>query len=389
MAMSKIVWSRMALMRTHILGLRSQLSAVGARNMSGGFEEAQKNLQSLKEDPGNQMKLQLYALYKQATVGKVNTKKPGMLDIVGKAKWDAWNTLGDLSSEEARLKYASTVAELVKAEQGESAQADSAQGVGKYSTLAVTLEGGMRVIKLNRPNKKNSITEQMYDEWCAALDEAGKDDATSIAVLTGAGDYYCSGNDLSNFTKVTDLSPASIQKMAEGASVRLNKYVSAFIDFPKPLVAVVNGPAVGIAVTTLGLCDLVYATDKASFHTPFSALGQSPEACSSYTFPNIMGPAKASELLCFNRKITAQEACDWGLVTEVFPEGTFQQEVWPRLKQYAKFPKKSMMVAKELSRGPLRKSLHKVNEQECEFLVERWQSQDCMNAIQAFFSRKK
>ena len=74
----------------------------------------------------------------------------------------------------------------------------------------------------------------------------------------------------------------------------LRKYVDAYINFPKPLIAAVNGPAIGVSVTVLGLCDLVYATDKASFHTPFMTLGQSPEGCSSLTFPRLMGHAKVN-----------------------------------------------------------------------------------------------
>ena len=93
--------------------------------------------------------------------------------------------------------------------------------------------------------------------------------------------------------------------------------MKAFIDFPKPLVVLVNGPAVGISVTVMALCDAVYATDRATFHTPFTILGQSPEGCSTVTFPQAMGHAHASEMLLFNKKITASEAKERGIVSEV------------------------------------------------------------------------
>merc|ERR1712071_658817 len=98
--------------------------------------------------------------------------------------------------------------------------------------------------------------------------------------------------------------------------------VDIIIDFPKPLVAVVNGPAVGIAATILGLMDAVYCTEKTWLHTPFTRLGLCPEGCSSYTFPRIMGPVKSNEMLLFSKKIYADEAFKVGLVTEVFPVST-------------------------------------------------------------------
>lgn len=348
------------------------------------FNTAKDQLGSLKEDPGNLVKLQVYALFKQATQGPCNTPKPGMLDFVNKAKWDAWKSLGSITAEEARQKYVDLIGSLVEAEAPAIVGAQPAGSVTTFNTLLVTTQDGITTIQLNRPTKKNAITVEMYNELIKALDQAGKDGSV-LTVITGSGDYYCSGNDLSNFTNI----PAEgVDKMAKDAGELLRSYVKAYIDFPKPLVAVINGPAVGISVTLLGLFDIVYATERATFHTPFSQLGQSPEGCSSYTFPKIMGSAKASEMLLFNKKLTASQACVQGLVTEVFPDSSFQSEVWTRLKAYAKLPPNSLALSKQLIRQMEKDTLLAVNDHEVERLVERWVSDECMQAIMSFFQAK-
>ncbi|XP_026218087.1 enoyl-CoA delta isomerase 2, mitochondrial [Anabas testudineus] len=368
----------------------SQTLHTTASSMMGAtveqFEQAKNKLSTLKKDPGNEVKLKIYALFKQATQGPCNTPKPGMLDFVNKAKWDAWKSLGSISEEEARQQYCDLIGSLVEAEGGSSAQV-AAQPAGSettFKTLLVTTEDNITTIKLNRPDKKNAITTDMYNEIVAALEQAAKDDSV-ITVFTGAGDFYCSGNDLNNFTKIPE---GGVQDMARRAGDLLRTYVKAYIDFPKPLVAVVNGPAVGISVTVLGLFDLVYATDGATFHTPFSQLGQSAEGCSSYTFPKIMGTAKASEMLLFNKKLTAVQACELGLVTEVFPDSSFQSEVWTRLRAYAKLPPNSLALSKQLIRSMEKERLYAVNDAEVERLIERWTSDECFNAIMSFFQGK-
>ncbi|NXW92292.1 ECI2 isomerase, partial [Alopecoenas beccarii] len=351
------------------------------------FEKAQEQLKLLKKDPGNETKLNLYALFKQATEGPCNSPKPGMLDFVKKAKWDAWNSLGNLSQDNARQKYIELVSSLLSAESaGQHKDASPEENrLGDYETIIVTTKNNITKIMFNRPDKKNAIDVKMYREIIKALEEAGKDDST-IAVITGTtGDYYSSGNDLSNLTGVK---PAEMEKMAEDGAVLLREFVSHFIDFPKPLIAVVNGPAVGICVTLLGLFDIVYASDRATFHCPFSQLGQTAEGCSSYLFPKIMGSAKANEVLLFNKKLTAADACAWGLVTEVFPDRTFQKEVWARLEAYASLPKNCLAVSKQLLRSAEKEKLHAVNSKECEVLKERWLSDECINAIVTFFQRK-
>ncbi|XP_049620855.1 LOW QUALITY PROTEIN: enoyl-CoA delta isomerase 2 [Suncus etruscus] len=349
------------------------------------FENAMNQVKALEEDPGNEVKQKLYALYKQATDGPCNTPKPGMLDFVNKAKWEAWNGLGSLPKDTARQNYVDLVTSLSSSEAPRPAQATT-EGTRTDSDAAVvvTSEDGITKITLNRPSKKNAITRQMYNDISLALKKASEDDS-AITVFTGNGDYYCSGNDLTNFSNIP---PGGAEELAKASAILLRDFVGAFIDFPKPLVAAVNGPAVGISVTLLGLFDVVYASDKATFHTPFSSLGQSPEGCSSYMFPKIMGPAKAAEMLIFGKKLTAREALAQGLVTEVFPDNVFREEVWARLRAHSKLPPNSLRISKELLRKNEKETLHAVNAEECRILQSRWLSDECLNAIMAFMTRK-
>ncbi|XP_044922917.1 enoyl-CoA delta isomerase 2 isoform X1 [Mustela putorius furo] len=365
------------------LQLHVSKTAMGASQKD--FENAMNQVKLLKEDPGNEVKLKLYALYKQATEGPCNTPKPGVFDLINKAKWEAWNALGSLPKETARQNYVDLVSGLSSSSDSSSqAKPEADRKQAEYETVVMTSEDGITKIMLNRPAKKNALTEQMYQEIMLALEAASKDDST-ITVLTGNGDYYSSGNDLTNFTNIP---PEGVEAKAKNSAILLRNFVGSFIDFPKPLVAVVNGPAVGISVTVLGLFDLVYATDRATFHTPFSHLGQTPEGCSSYTFPKIMGPAKAAEMLIFGKKLTAGEAYAQGLVTEVFPDSTFQKEVWTRLKAYSKLPQNALRISKQIIRSQEKEKLHAVNAKESSILQERWLSSECMNAIMNFFSQK-
>jgi len=368
----------------------------GTANLAGldkEFQAAGDRVKTLKQDPGNDHKLKLYALFKQATVGKCDDPKPGAFDFVGKAKWTAWSELGDLSKDDAMQKYIDYVNDLAKQfgstdEQSQStspADTPAADSGSKYKELVVTLENGVQTIRMNRPAKYNAITWEMYQEFMTALDEAGKNDECVVAMVTGTGDYYCSGNDLSNFTRIP---PEGPQKMARDAREILKKFVAHFIDFPKPLIAAVNGPAVGISVTVMGLFDLIYASDKATFHTPFMELGQSPEGCSSFMFPRIMGPAKANEMLLAGRKLTAIEAFNCGLVSEVIPHDKFTDEIQNKVQALGRLPPKSLRLSKQLIRDSFRGMLHEANEKEAALLEERWLSEECMQAIMNFMARK-
>lgn len=356
---------------------------------SSEFDAAKQRLATFTEDPGNDVKLQLYALFKQATVGECNVPKPGMVDFVGRAKYNAWKAL-TMTQAEAEQKYIELIEELSKNEP-EPKQKEQQKGEKKtFKDISTSIEyGNVYKIVMNRPAKYNAITLTMYREIGEALQEAQADPNIQIACITGAGSYYCSGNDLSTFTSKEAM--ADTAKAADAGGLVLEKFVESFIDFSKPLVSLVNGPAVGISVTLMGLCDLVVASDKATFNTPFTQTGQSPEACSSITFPRLMGPLKANELLLFNRKLSAQEAYERNLVNEVIPHDEFAERCDNKLQELSKLPKESLIVSRDIVRGgeEERQFLKQVNKQECEVLVARWKSKEFARVMMEFWMKRK
>ncbi|GAU90082.1 hypothetical protein RvY_02554-1 [Ramazzottius varieornatus] len=355
------------------------------------FEDAKEKLNTLKEDPGPTVKLKLYGLFKQATTGECNVAKPGMLDMVGKAKWSAWKELGSMSQDDAKQKYIDTVNELLKEQGGDSEDSGSSGSSstadsGKYETILYREEGKITYITLNRPKKMNSITPEMYQELTDALSNAANNKSYAT-VITGAGKQFSAGNDLGSVAKYLGMG-RPMKEIAEESAVLLEKFVTAFIDHPKLLVGVVQGPCIGIACTTMGLYDVVYASDAAYFHTPFTSLGLTPEGCSSYTFKKIMGPIKANEMLLLGKKLQAAEALQAGFVTEVFPSESFDTEVKRKLEQIPKLLPNSLLESKKFMRSLNQGKLHKVNQLECDKLIGMWQGDECLNAAAKFMSRK-
>ena len=353
------------------------------------FKRLSEQVNTLKKDPGNEVKLKMYALFKQATIGTNTTPKSGALNFVAKAKWDAWSGLKDLTSADAMKQYVDIVEKLLGEEQGSKKESVSEQPAEKYQTIKTEIDNGIFTITLNRPDKYNAINLDCYREIGEALAEADANDFVVVVAMTGAGSYYCAGNDLSGFQKLAQEFNGDFVKGSQYASTILEKYVSSYINFSKPLVALINGPAVGISVTVLGMFDMVLASSNASFHTPFPSLGQSPEGCSSYTFPLIMGHQKAVEFLMCEKKLTAEEALDRNIVTEVIPHESFSKVCQERLALFASLPPKSLIYGKALMRHQHKQKLHEVNKAECERLVERWTSEECIGAIMKFLARKQ
>ena len=166
---------------------------------------------------------------------------------------------------------------------------------------------GVLLLRIQRPEKKNALTQAMYAALSAALAEAARDPDVRVVVLTGSGDSFTSGNDIADF----------LAAPPEGENSPVFRFLAALHRFEKPLVAAVNGVAAGIGVTLLLHCDLVYVRAGASLQLPFVSLGLCPEAGSSLLLPRLIGYPRAAELVLLGRPFSAEQALDWGLINGV------------------------------------------------------------------------
>lgn len=262
----------------------------------------------------------------------------------------------------------------------------------KYQCMTASIEfGNIYVATMNRPKKYNALNDVLYDEIQLCIKEAKDDERVIAFCLTGNGDYFSSGNDLGNFTKkmMNDDNGSDSDTKIRLGTQKCGEFVSAFIDMPKPLIALVNGPVIGIACTVLALFDMVLATDKATFLTPFTSSALSPEGCSSYTFPKLMGRIKAAQMLIFNKKLSAQEAFQCGLVSEVIEDSNFESVSKNRLQMISQLPRESLMESRNCLRYDERDILHAVNKREMEILTQRFQSGEFMQSVIAFMNKPK
>jgi peroxisomal 3,2-trans-enoyl-CoA isomerase len=241
---------------------------------------------------------------------------------------------------------------------------------------------------LNRPDKYNALTSDMYEGITQILDQAANDEQLVLLSLTGKGKFYSSGTDLSDPAKAF-LSTNDIEATMEEERIRLKKFIEKFITFPKILIGFINGPAIGISVTTLALFDGVYASSSSTFSLPFIRTAQAPEGCSSFLFPTLMGSLHAKEILLFDRKLTAQEAQQRGLVTRVIDDQIFQQEKEKICQQILSLPKGSLLSSKALIQRWNINTLKYVNEEELQNLKHRWVTEEFVEAISKFMDGRK
>ena len=181
--------------------------------------------------------------------------------------------------------------------------------------ICVERDGRVLTIVINRPDKRNALTHAMYAAIADALQLAHEDPQVRCVIVTGAGDSFTAGNDLGDFAAgLPDAKPPVI------------RFLEHIINCDKPVMAAVNGPAVGVGLTMLLHSDLVYASETATFRAPFPHLGVVPEAGSSLLLPMAVGAAWANDIFIAGRVLNAAEALSAGLVSRVFPPASLMDE---------------------------------------------------------------
>jgi enoyl-CoA hydratase/carnithine racemase len=231
---------------------------------------------------------------------------------------------------------------------------------------------------MNRPEKKNALTQPMYAEMTRALRQAGDMATIRCMIFAGCPGAFCAGSDIGDF-----------QKRAEGGLKPVTvDFLHALVRNPKPLLAAVDGLAIGIGTTMLLHCDYVAAANGATFATPFTKLGLIPEAASSLLAPMRMGHPRAFALLVMGRSLSAADAKAAGLVNEVVEQAALENTVMHAAREIAALPPGAVALARGLLRGNLDDLAKRVDTEAMHF-KERLHSEEAQAAFAAFMSRKK
>jgi enoyl-CoA hydratase/carnithine racemase len=244
--------------------------------------------------------------------------------------------------------------------------------------ITVTDDGAVRVIRLNRPEKKNALTLAMYAEMTRALREADDTAAIRCVMIGGAPTAFCAGNDITDFLNAAN----------GGLDPRAHEFLHALAGPRKPLVAAVNGVAVGVGTTMLLHCDYVVAGAAATLSTPFIRLGLIPEAASTLLAPMRMGYARAFSLLVMGRPLSAAEAKEAGIVNIVVEPAAVDEVALKAAQEIAALPPKTVAVTRALMRGQLDDVIKRIDVESAQFR-ELLQSDEARAAFAAFLARRK
>ena len=206
------------------------------------------------------------------------------------------------------------------------------------SDILIHTDGGVSTITFNRLDKKNALTEAMYSALAEAMQQAARDDAVRVLVIQGDASVFTAGNDIKDF----------LEHPPTSTDAPVFRFLRQLVSFPKPLIAAVAGPAVGVGTTMLFHCDLVYAGDNAAFAMPFVNLGLCPEAGSSLLAPQLVGHQRAAELLLLGEPFLAETARDIGLVNRITAPTEVNALALAQAQRLASKPMSSLLETKRL-----------------------------------------
>jgi 2-(1,2-epoxy-1,2-dihydrophenyl)acetyl-CoA isomerase len=241
-------------------------------------------------------------------------------------------------------------------------------------------EGAVLTITLNRPDVYNAINRPMHEGLAAGLAEAA-DPAIRAVVLTGAGRGFCAGQDLREFQEL----PGGVREALEAT---YHPNVGAIRALEKPVLAAINGACAGAGLSLACACDVRVASSEATFVPGFIGIGLVPDAGGTWFIHRLLGFARAFEWMVSNRRLTAAEALDWGLVSEEIPAAEFADRVAARGAWYAALPTRGVAMTKQLLEHAYNASLEDQLELEAELQQAATQTADFGEGVQAFLEKR-
>ena len=237
----------------------------------------------------------------------------------------------------------------------------------------------IQIIRLHRPEKKNALTTAMYGGITAAFNDGDADPDVAVHVILGAKGAFCAGNDIADFLS-----------FAQGGGLPMQTtlaFLTKLATLEKPIIAGVDGVAVGVGVTMLMHCDLVYASPDSFFSTPFLDLGLVPEAASSLLMPRTFGYQRAFEMLVLGEPFAAHRARDCGLVNAIEPADILDAKTLEAAARLAQKPPEALKLARRLLRGDTAETLARINE-EAALFSKRLGSPEAAEAFKAFLEKR-
>src|SRR5215510_746690 len=246
------------------------------------------------------------------------------------------------------------------------------------SDIITERSNGILRVELNRPERKNALTGAMYTRLADIFNEAAEDEETLVVLWHGAGDAFSAGNDVGDFLK-------NPPKPGDFPQARL---MDAFIGFEKPIVAAVQGAAIGGGTTMLTHCDVVYAGESARFQLPFINLALVPEFGSSYSLPARIGHLRAAELFLLGEPFTAARAAELGLVTRVVPDRDLLATATATAQKLAAKPSGALCASKRLIKQAWIGQLREAAKSEGREFTARVHSAEAIEAFTAFREKR-
>lgn len=254
-----------------------------------------------------------------------------------------------------------------------------------YQTITLAVENNVAWLRLNQPETANVFTLQMTKDLASAAIACATNAEVRAVVITGEGRFFCAGGDLATFHDAGDHVAAVVLDM----TMHLHAAVSRFARMDAPVIAAVNGVAAGGGFSLAIGCDLIYASDEASFVSAYTAAGLSPDGSSTYFLGRAVGDRRAMEMFLTNRKLSAEEALDWGLINAVLPASDLEQAVRKLAERLASGPTMAFGSVKRLVRSSSTQSLESQMELEAQLVAANAAGQDGREGIDAFLDKRR